>query len=343
MTRTTVGYFRDRASADAAYDDLTRSGFSRDEISIMGRGRDGGKGIADDHDHDHDHVGAGEGAAVGGITGLLLGAAAMLIPGIGPIVAVGPLAAGIAGALTGGATGVVVGGITGALTDAGVDHDTAEYYDQRFRQGGYLLTVRADDMEYEKARMILERHDGDVRAGTAGASTTEPTAPRAAMGTAATTSDTDRSMHLKEERLRAEKETVQAGEVGLRKEVVSEQRTMDVPVTREEVVVERHPVTGDRPATGDIREGEEIRVPVREEQVRVEKYPVVTEEVSVGKRPVTETERVSGTIRKEEARVETSGDVQVGNTQAATTGMRGTTHEHRWTNGRCLDCDERQV
>ena len=187
MTRTAVGYFRHRASADAAYDDLVRSGFGRDDVSIMGQGREGGTGLADD-----DHVGAGEGAAVGGITGLLLGAAAMLIPGIGPIVAVGPLAAGLAGAVTGAATGVVVGGITGALTDAGVDHDTSAYYDERLKQGGYLLTVRANDVEYEKARMILERHDGDVRSGTATAGSAP--AATATTRTAGTTAGWDTAM-----------------------------------------------------------------------------------------------------------------------------------------------------
>src|SRR5829696_2638951 len=137
MARTAVGYFHDRRAADAAFDDLTTRRFSRDDVSIMGRGREGGTGLADD-----DHVGAGEGAAVGGITGLLLGAAAMLIPGIGPLVAVGPISAALAGAVTGGVTGAVVGGITGALIDAGVDEDTARYYDERLRQGGVLLTAR---------------------------------------------------------------------------------------------------------------------------------------------------------------------------------------------------------
>jgi len=256
MARTAVGYFHDRAAANAVFDDLTSHGFSRDDISIMGRGREGGKGLADDHDGDH--VGAGEGVAVGGVTGLLLGAAAMLIPGIGPIVAVGPLAAGLAGAVTGGVTGAVVGGVVGALEDAGVDHDTASYYDERFRKGGYLLTVRANDMEYEKARMILERHDGDVRAGTptgtTGSAGTMPTGRAATMDRAGTMG-THRNMQLREEQLRAEKENVRAGEVSLRKDVVTEQRSMDVPVTHEEVVVERHPVEGRRAATGDIREG----------------------------------------------------------------------------------------
>src|SRR5215208_2348427 len=136
MARTAVGYFHDRAAANAAFDDLASHGFSRDDISIMGRGRESGTGLAD---YDGDHVGAGEGAAVGGITGLLLGAAAMLIPGIGPLVAVGPISAALAGAVTGGVTGAVVGGITGALVDAGVPEEEARYYDERMRTGGVLM------------------------------------------------------------------------------------------------------------------------------------------------------------------------------------------------------------
>ena len=137
-------------------------------------------------------------------------------------------------------------------------------------------------------------------------------APRAtARGTGAgMRAEEGRSVQLREEELQARKETVQTGEVGLRKEVVSEQKTIDVPVTREEVTIERKP--GDRrPDDRPVGEGETLRVPVREERVEVEKTPVVTEEVSIGKRPVTETERVSGTVRKEEARVEEEGEVDL--------------------------------
>jgi hypothetical protein len=152
MDRTAVGYFRDRASADRAYDALKGAGFDSDDISVLGRGREGGKGLAGD---DHD-VSAGEGAVTGGIVGLLLGAAAMLIPGIGPIVAVGPLSAALAGAVTGGVTGAAVGGITGALVDAGVPDEEARYYNDRFQAGGYLVTVRTDDAGHARARAILE-------------------------------------------------------------------------------------------------------------------------------------------------------------------------------------------
>jgi uncharacterized protein (TIGR02271 family) len=119
-----------------------------------------------------------------------------------------------------------------------------------------------------------------------------------------------RTVQLREEELRATRRPVEAGEVELRKDVVSEQRTVDVPVTREEVVVERRPVDR-RPSDRPITEGATIEVPVREERVEVEKQPVVFEEVEVGKRAVTDTERVTGTVRREDARLEREGDVNV--------------------------------
>jgi len=98
--------------------------------------------------------------------------------------------------------------------------------------------------------------------------------------------------------------------VNVRKEVHTETQKLEVPVQREEVFIERTPVHG-RTATEAIREGEEVRIPVREEQVNVSKDAVVTEEVKVGKRVVQDTERVSGDVRKEEVKVEQKGDVDV--------------------------------
>jgi len=122
--------------------------------------------------------------------------------------------------------------------------------------------------------------------------------------------DTDR-IQLREEELRARKQPVEAGEVQVRKEVHEEERTLDVPVKREEVYVERQPVDR-RPADTPIGQDQEsIRVPVREERVEVEKQPVVREELSMGKRTVEDTERVSDTVHREEARVEREGDVEM--------------------------------
>lgn len=117
------------------------------------------------------------------------------------------------------------------------------------------------------------------------------------------------TLKLREEELRARKETVQAGEATLRKDVISEQKTIDVPVTHEEVVVERHAVDHG-PAEGAIGEGETIRVPLTEERVTAEKVAVVTEEVSIGKRKVQETERFTDTVRHEEAKIEETGDLE---------------------------------
>lgn len=124
-------------------------------------------------------------------------------------------------------------------------------------------------------------------------------------------------VELREEVLRAKTQPVETGEVRVRKEVVSEERTIDVPVTREEVVIERRPAAGSQPASGDIAaQGEEIRVPIREEEVRVEKTPIVKEEVTVGKRRVEDVERVTDTVRREEARVDTTGEAHLKETRS---------------------------
>jgi uncharacterized protein (TIGR02271 family) len=107
---------------------------------------------------------------------------------------------------------------------------------------------------------------------------------------------------VSEEKLRT------ALEVGLRKGVVSEQQTIDVPVTHEEVVSERRSGSG-QPSDTPIGEGETYRVPVREEQVSVQKQPVVREEITLGKRQVQDTQQVSETVRREEAHIEREGDL----------------------------------
>jgi uncharacterized protein (TIGR02271 family) len=305
MARTAVGYFQDRLAVDRAYDDLLREGFSKEDVSILGRGAEGKTGPVDDA-HEGHHVTAGEGAAAGGIFGLLLGAAAMLIPGIGPIVAIGPITAALTGAITGGVTGAVVGGVAGALIHSGVPEEDARYYEDRIKTGGYLLTVHTDDAGYARARATLQRSGAELRS--------EDGQPAEVASTAGTREikDGGQRMELREEELRANKQSVEAGAVHVRKDVVTERETIDVPVKHEEVVVERHAVN--RPASGPIGTGttEEVRVPVREEQVHIEKRPVAVEEVTVGKKVVEETEHVSETVRREVPQVTSSGDVRRG-------------------------------
>jgi uncharacterized protein (TIGR02271 family) len=134
-------------------------------------------------------------------------------------------------------------------------------------------------------------------------------APRAGEEVLTDTEET-RRLRLREEQLRVEKQAVQTGEVRLGKEVVTEQQTITVPTTHEEVYIERRPGSG-QPADQPIGEGETIEVPVSEERLTVEKQPVVREEVTLGKRQVQENQQVTDTVRREEARLEREGDVNV--------------------------------
>jgi uncharacterized protein (TIGR02271 family) len=121
---------------------------------------------------------------------------------------------------------------------------------------------------------------------------------------------TGERLELREEELRARTTPVETGRVTVGKEVVEEQRTLEVPVSREEVYIDRQRVDR-RPADAPIGDAgrETINVPVREERVEVEKTPVVYEEVGIGKRVTQETQQVSETVRREELR--TSDDANV--------------------------------
>lgn len=116
---------------------------------------------------------------------------------------------------------------------------------------------------------------------------------------------------LHEERLRVNKEKVQTGEIGLKKEVVTETQEIDVPVEKERVTVERHAVEGDAVDGYKFDEtADEIRIPIHEEKVSVDKEAYVTEEVDVNTETVTENQKVSDTVRKEKLDVVESGDVK---------------------------------
>jgi uncharacterized protein (TIGR02271 family) len=99
-----------------------------------------------------------------------------------------------------------------------------------------------------------------------------------------------------------DKDVEKAGEVRIGKNVVEDRQTVDVPVSREEVNIERRAV--DRPATGDSLTDESIDVPVYEERVKTGKEARVVEELEVGKTATTDTKRVEDTVRREEFEIE---------------------------------------
>jgi uncharacterized protein (TIGR02271 family) len=306
--RTVVGLFHDRSDAEAAINDLKGAGFTNEQIGVAMRDRGEQKDLAESTGTNA-ASGAATGAVSGGLVGGLIGLlGSLLIPGVGPIVVGGVLASTLVGAGAGAATG----GIIGALVGMGVPEEDAQHFDTHFREGGILVTVNPGERT-TLAEDILRQHDADLGPSrTMAANAGDATTGRAAMaGDRTARNDEDRRMELREEELDVRKREVEAGEVRIRKEVVSEQRSIDVPVNREELVIERHPATGDRDASGTIGQGEEIRVPLREEEVDVQKRAKVREEVSIGKRQVQDTEHVSDTVRREELQVGSDGDVNL--------------------------------
>jgi uncharacterized protein (TIGR02271 family) len=311
-----VGVFRDRSEAEKAVEELKRAGFRDDQIGFVTRRDDGAgtAGTATDRDTAGTDrtTGAATGAVAGGVLGAVIGAgAALLIPGIGPVLAGGILAAALGGA----AIGAAAGGLIGALTGLGIPEEEAEYYNTEFESGRTIVTVKADG-RYQEAYDILHRFGAyDYRGREAMASAAGAAPVGAAMKTSTTKTSTTPSTRQQdqreirvpevEERLQVEKRPVQQGEVRIEREVHEEQKTVPVTLTQEEVHVEKRDVA-ERP----LREGEEafqegtIRVPVRGEEAIARKEAVVTGEVVVNKERTTEQQQVADTVRRTEVHVD---------------------------------------
>jgi len=164
MTRTIAFLYDNHDDAVAAVRDLERQ-FAHDAISIVAN-----TGSADrlrpttDGDTVSDTAsgvgaGAGIGAAVGGGAGLLAGLGMLAIPGIGPVVAAGWLAATLAGAAAGAGVGAVSGGIIEAMTGAGVSTEDAHLYAEGVRRGGTLVVARVDEGQVSLAESIMRQHN----------------------------------------------------------------------------------------------------------------------------------------------------------------------------------------
>ena len=145
---TIIGVFDNPAAARRAVDALHASSLKLDDVSVLSRTDERTKAVSGGKED----VSAGEGAAVGAVWGGLVGLAALLIPGVGPFIALGALGA----ALTGAITGAVVGGITAALVDfSGIPEDEARAYETMVTEGKTLVAVKARDEDSAEARRIL--------------------------------------------------------------------------------------------------------------------------------------------------------------------------------------------
>jgi hypothetical protein len=153
--RTVTGLFDDYTDASAAVSDLESAGVPSSDISIVSNNAD--KRHGDSNAAEGAGTGAGIGAVVGGAGGLLTGLGLMAIPGVGPVVAAGWLAATAAGAAAGAVAGGAAGGIIGGLTNSGVPERDAHFYAEGVRRGGTLVTAKVDEALAPQAEAILKR------------------------------------------------------------------------------------------------------------------------------------------------------------------------------------------
>ena len=313
MAKTVVGLYESSDRAQRAIEDLVDAGFRREEISLTARSEEHGhvEGVGG-HETEAGSgaaTGAGIGAGVGGIGGLLVGLGLLTIPGLGPIVAAGPLAATLAGMGVGAAAGGLVGGLVGL----GIPEEDADRYAEGVSRGGYLVIVNAPDAEAERAADILDRYDpldiderstsrseaGLVSDRTETVLPTTPAYTEDRRGTVA-----EQTIPIVEEELRVGKRQVERGGVRVRSYVVEKPVETEI-TTREEIVrVERRPV--DRPiSAGDTAFQERVvEVTATGEEPVIAKEQRVVEEVAIGKDVTERQERVSDTVRRTEVEVE---------------------------------------
>jgi len=261
---TVVGVFESRERAQQAINELKRMGFREEQIGVASR-HDGKHVENTVKDVAHGDTMAEEGAITGLTAGAGLGALwglgilAGVLPAIGPAIAGGTLAA----ILSSAAAGAAAAGLAGALIGLGIPEDEAGYYEGEFKSGRTIVTVKADG-RHDEAAATLRRfgaYDISNKSSLASSATGEVCETTCHTSNAAmdhqkahlNTTAHDRNLasssmaskhtadsntvQAREEVLHVSKTPVEKGEVHVRKEVHTEQKTINVPVEREEVVI----------------------------------------------------------------------------------------------------------
>jgi len=174
MAQRVAAIFPTRDAAERAADALADLGADRGHISVIARGEDGrATTAAVDRGAEHhtieparevgdagaplttsEHGDTAKGAAIGAVAGLAAGLLALTVPGIGLVMAAGPLALAIAG-------GAIAGGVYGSLMDIGIPEHHARAYEERIRGGHVLLTALVPDMDQQRVRDVLENYDAE--------------------------------------------------------------------------------------------------------------------------------------------------------------------------------------
>jgi hypothetical protein len=167
-TNTAVyGLYKDRRGVDEAVDTLRQGGFRNTDISVLFPENLGSKDFAHDKNTKAPEglaVGAGSGAVIGGTLVWLAGIGLLVIPGIGPFIAAGPIMGLLAGVGVGGS----VGSIIGSLVGMGMPEYEAKRYEGRIRDGGILFSVHCDSPEWVTRAKDLLQQTGAEHIASAG-------------------------------------------------------------------------------------------------------------------------------------------------------------------------------
>lgn len=338
--KTVVGLYDELEDAREAVDELVESGIPRSDISLVARDATGEYGTTLESHDDSDDVGeaaaggAVGGAVVGGLMGLLVGLGAFAIPGLGPVIAAGPIAATLAGAGIGAATG----GLLGALVEWGIPEGEAGYYAEGVRRGGTLLAVRVPETRIEEVVEVMNDYDPvniERRAEywrseygwESYDATAEPYGPEEidTFRTGLTNWDADydegidldmdvddRDFDLEDDMdIEIVEEDLAVGKRRHERPVRIHTYTVETPVEEdvtlreERVNIERRPV--DRPATYASFQEKSIEMTEFEEEAVSEKRARVVEEIHVSKDVDTRTETVHDTVRRTEVDIDRNG------------------------------------
>jgi len=170
MKKSVIGIVETQIQAERIVEQLQQRGVPSGDISVLFPDKRGSKDFAHEH-----HTKAPEGAVagvsaggvIGGTFGLLAGIGALAIPGVGPLIAAGPLMATLSGA----AAGAAVGGIAGGLIGLGVPEFEAKSYEGKIKNGNILIAVHTDGGEAEgRAKQVYEANGAHDIAVTSDAS-----------------------------------------------------------------------------------------------------------------------------------------------------------------------------
>jgi heat induced stress protein YflT len=146
-----IGAFETREQAAAAVDEIVAGGFAPDQVSVLGRHGEVATLTPQGETAGHIATGAGIGAALGAFGAIAVGVAALVIPGLGPVLALGPFAAALPVAVAAGAAG----GLIGFLRAQGLSPEEADRYAEHVRAGAYLVAVHASEDQEVQAEQLL--------------------------------------------------------------------------------------------------------------------------------------------------------------------------------------------